>query len=163
MRHLTEMLEEGSVPQERLSHYFRALGTETRRLHGMVENLLDFGRMDAGRRMYRLEEWSAGELAVRVVDEFRGRAAFDASRLELHTPDNPLRIRADGDALALAIRNLLDNALKYSAQSSTVSVSVESCNGLAGISVEDRGVGKPPAPSIRNSRQPCTKNKSKAT
>jgi signal transduction histidine kinase len=143
MRHLTEMLEEGSVPTGRLLQYYGALGRETRRLQAMVENLLDFGRMDAGRRIYRLEEMSVVEIASSVIDEFRERAASDAGRLELHALNHELRIRVDRDALALAIRNLLDNAFKYSAASSTVSVSVDSCNGLAGISVQDQGVGIP--------------------
>ena len=143
MRHLTDMLEEGSAPADRLSQYYHALGKETRRLHAMVESLLDFGRIEAGRRTYHLEETSAAELAERVVDEFRERAAFDAHRLELRAPVDQLRIRADRDALALAIRNLLDNALKYSPKSSTVRVCVESHDGLAGISVHDEGAGIP--------------------
>jgi signal transduction histidine kinase len=143
MRHLTEMLEEDSVPSGRLLQYYSALGRETRRLHAMVESLLDFGRMDAGRRIYRLEDMSVLEIASGVIDEFRERAASDASRLELHASNSDLRIRVDRDALALAIRNLLDNAFKYSAATSTVSVSVDCCNGLAGISVQDQGVGIP--------------------
>ena len=50
MRHLSEMLEEGDTPGERLPRYYRALSKETQRLQALVENLLDFGRMQAGRR-----------------------------------------------------------------------------------------------------------------
>ena len=49
MCHLTEMLDEGSTEPDRLPHYYRALRRESHRLHAMVENLLDFGRIDAGR------------------------------------------------------------------------------------------------------------------
>jgi signal transduction histidine kinase len=143
MRHLTEMLEEGDTPQSRLPLYYRVLGKETRRLHAMVESLLDFGRMEAGRRTYRMEDANAAELAQQVVDEFREHSSIATHRLELQSSSSPLHIRADRDALALALRNLLDNAVKYSPEDSTVSVSVESHDSLAGISVQDQGVGIP--------------------
>jgi signal transduction histidine kinase len=146
MRHLTEMLEEGHVDADRAIDYYHALGKETRRLHEMVENLLDFGRMESGRRMYRMEETSAAELAERVVGEFRERAAATAHRIEMNAAADERdkwRVRADREALSLAIRNLLDNAIKYSPESSTVQVSLECRDGLAGISIQDEGPGIP--------------------
>jgi two-component system phosphate regulon sensor histidine kinase PhoR len=150
LRHLTEILEEGDAAADRLPHYYGALGRETRRLHAMVESLLDFGRMEAGRRTYQLEDTSAAELARQVVDEYRGQAPFPAERVALQVPPShsdeqqrTRRIKADREAIGLALRNLLDNALKYSAESSTVSVSVESRGDFAGISVEDHGAGIP--------------------
>lgn len=56
-------------------------------------------------------------------------------------PETAPRIRADREALALALRNLVDNAFKYCPGDSPVKVSVEARNGLAGISVQDEGVG----------------------
>lgn len=147
MRHLTELLEDGGVPADRLARYYRALGKETRRLHAMVESLLDFGRMEAGRRVYQMEEMNAAELAEQVVNEFREHAAVAPQRIELqanHRVDDA-RIRADREAIALALRNLLDNAIKYSPDSSTVHVSIDSGDALTGISVADHGPGIPPA------------------
>jgi signal transduction histidine kinase len=144
MRHLTEMLEEGQVAADRSRQYFAALGRETRRLHALVENLLDFGRMESGRRIYHLEETKAAELAGRVVGEFRERATISAHRLELnvaHAGSDQWRVRADREALSLALGNLLDNALKYSPEASTVRVSLDARNGMAGIAVLDAGPG----------------------
>jgi signal transduction histidine kinase len=138
MRHLTELLEEGA-PTDRLPRYYQALGKETRRLHAMVENLLDFGRMESGRRVYQMEDTSLSEVARQVVNEFA------SPRLRLNLPSNEPHIRADRDALALAVRNLVDNAIKYSPESTTVKISVEARNGSAGIAVEDRGAGISPA------------------
>ena len=154
MRHLTEMLEEGGAPADRLPRYYRALAKETRRLHGMVESLLDFGRMEAGQRTYQMEDTSAAELARQVVDEFREQVSGAAHRVALEAPldehsdqvraDGP-RIWADREALALALRNLLDNAVKYSPESSTVSLAVGSRDGFASLSVTDHGPGIPKA------------------
>jgi two-component system phosphate regulon sensor histidine kinase PhoR len=123
--------------------YYEALGRETRRLQGMVESLLDFGRMQAGRRPYRMERANAADLARQVVNEFREQSSIGPQRLQLQADARPLPIRADRDALVLALRNLLDNAVKYSPEDSTVSVSVASHNGLAEISVQDKGIGIP--------------------
>jgi signal transduction histidine kinase len=145
MCHLTEMLEEGGVAQERLFRYYQALGRESRRLHGMVENLLDFGRMESGRRTYQMEEANPVVIAEQVVDDFKEQLSATTDRLQWKPPGNDCGtlVRADRDALTLALRNLIDNALKYSPESTTVNVSVEERNGLAGISVEDHGPGIP--------------------
>ena len=141
MSHLTEMLEEGRATDDRLPHYYRALGRETRRLQRMVESLLDFGRLEAGRPVYHLEDTSASDLVRRVVDEFQGSS--DVSRLEFQAPSDRFLVRVDSEAIALALRNLLDNALKYSPESSPVQVRVADRAGLTGISVQDLGLGIP--------------------
>jgi two-component system phosphate regulon sensor histidine kinase PhoR len=138
MRHLTELLEEGGTPAERLPQYYQALGRETRRLHGMVENLLDFGRMESGRRAYQMEDTSLVEVAQRVMEEFA------SSRLRLDVSVEAPPVRADRDALALAVRNLVDNAIKYSPASFDVNISVEARAGRAGIAVSDSGAGISP-------------------
>lgn len=141
MCHLTEMLEENGAPAERLPHYYGALARETRRLHGLVESLLDFGRMEAGRRTYQMEETNAAALARLVVEEFRDRPDGSGERLAFDAWEEGLVVRADREAIALALRNLVDNALKYSPESSPVAISVSGRGDLAGISVEDRGPG----------------------
>lgn len=143
MRHLTEILEEGGAPPGHLAQYYRALGKETRRLHEMVESLLDFGRMEAGRRTYHMTQERASDLATQVVGEFRDRSGSAPSRLTLQTPGEPLCIQADRDAICVALRNLLDNAMKYSPESCSVDVSVERRGNLARFSVQDHGPGIP--------------------
>ena len=144
MCHLTEILEQGNAGPERLSEYYRALGKESRRLHTMVENLLDFGRMDSGRRTYEFCETDAAELVDRVAHEFADRSAVAARRIEkspLPSLGHAMIIHADREALALALRNLLDNAMKYSPDSSPVRVAVTALNGTVAVSIEDMGPG----------------------
>jgi signal transduction histidine kinase len=143
MCHLTEMLEEGGAPQNRVPEYYRALGRETRRLHAMVESLLDFGRMESGKRTYRMEETNAAALVRGVVEEFRERPDGLGERLAFDAPQDSFTVRADREAISLALRNLVDNALKYSPESTPVSISVARRGDLAEISVEDQGPGIP--------------------
>jgi signal transduction histidine kinase len=141
MRHLTDMLEEGNVSADRLPRYYGALGKETRRLHAMVESLLDFARMESGRRTYEMTETNAAQLAATLVEEFREQRHLPAHRIELREPNTQPCVRVDRDALTLALRNLVDNALKYSSESSTVNVFVHARDGFANIAVEDHGIG----------------------
>lgn len=138
MRHLTELLEDGAAPPARLAEFHRALGKETRRLHTMVESLLDFKRIESGRQVYDMEDASLAEVAERVV------SAFDSPRLQLIVGETSPRSRIDRDAVALAVQNLVDNAMKYSPSSAPVRISVDSAGDKARISVEDRGAGLSP-------------------
>jgi two-component system phosphate regulon sensor histidine kinase PhoR len=146
MCHLTEMLEQGETPAERLPLYYRALGKESRRLHGMVESLLDFGRLESGRHTYELSSMDATEFVRRTVQEFRDQSGSGGHRVELLQPNArgcTLHIRADRDALTVAVRSLLDNAVKYSPAGSPVTVCLESRDGFVGIAIQDNGAGIP--------------------
>ena len=147
MCHLTEMLDEGSTEPDRLPHYYRALRRESHRLHAMVENLLDFGRIDAGQRAYQFVDTDLAELVTQVVQECRHHTPSSAHRLlwQAMAPvaAESVRIRADREALALALRNLVDNAVKYSPDPSPVRVSIAPRGAFVGIAVEDQGIGIP--------------------
>lgn len=143
MRHLTEMLEEGRALPDQAVAYYHALGNETRRLHSMVEGLLDFGRLESGRRVYQLEDTDAVELVRGVVGAFAEPTLSTAHQLEVQAPSALVPIRADRETLTLALRNLLDNAVKYSPPRSTVTTSVEQRGSRVRICVEDHGAGIP--------------------
>ena len=145
MCHLTELLDEGETPPARVAQYHRVLATESRRLHAMVESLLDFGRIESGRRTYELAEIDAVSFVADTVREFREQRAADATRIHL-TPAGesnrtPLMIQVDRSALTVALRNLIDNAVKYSPAPRTVTVSVTTDGPFVGISVDDEGPG----------------------
>jgi two-component system phosphate regulon sensor histidine kinase PhoR len=145
MCHLTELLEEGQTAPGRLAQYHHVLARESRRLHAMVESLLDFGRIEAGRRTYDLADIDATLFVADTVREFREQRADDASRVHVtgHAESDPSRlmIRVDRSALAVVLRNLLDNAIKYSPAAGRVVVSVRHAGAFVGISVDDEGPG----------------------
>jgi signal transduction histidine kinase len=141
MCHLTELLEEGTTPEDRLRLYYHTLGKESRRLRGMVESLLDFARMEAGRQVYRMEDVDIAGLVQEVVGEFREQASLNGQRIALETLAGEHRTRADREAITRALWNLLDNAVKYSPDSSTVRVTVKAEGSEIAIAVEDQGPG----------------------
>ena len=144
IRQLSEMLLAGRVPSEDRRHvYHGTLVRETRRLQRLVEALLNFGRMEAGVRPYRFEEVEAAELAHRVAAEFETEIAA-GRHIEL-CGSGSCRFQADPEALSVALRNLVDNALKYSPNHATVWLDWAVEKGRIAIRVRDRGVGIAPA------------------
>lgn len=141
MCHLTELLEEGKTPDDRLRLYYHALGKESRRLKSMVESLLDFARMEAGRQVYRMEYVDLAGLVKEVVEEFREQTSADGRRIALETPAGACSAHADREAIGRAVWNLLDNAVKYSPDASAVHVKVRGEGLEIAIAVEDQGPG----------------------
>ena len=144
VRQLSEMLEMDQVPsQERRQRYYRVLAAESRRLQRLIETLLNFGKMEAGAGQYRLERLDVSELVARAVQEVSGEESDATGRVRVAGQDPCLRLLGDADALTLALRNLLDNGLKYSPASETVEVRWSNQEGRVAISVVDHGAGIP--------------------
>ena len=142
MRQLSEMLSKGRVIcEDRRQQYYDVLTRESERLHRLVEGLLNFGRMEAGIARWHLEPVELGEIIRSVADEFQRQA--EACHVELSIDVAPCWIQGERDMLALAIWNLLDNAVKYSPGCSTVWISLSRDGTRAAIAVRDQGVGIP--------------------
>jgi signal transduction histidine kinase len=143
LRQFNELLDDPELasPQQR-RNYQRAQTRATQRLHRLVESLLDFGRMQAGKRPYTWQLVDARSLVSDVVDEFRGELGDCEIVVRANDLDEWL-VRADSDALARALWNLLDNAVKYSGDGRTIFVTVERVANWISISVRDNGIGIP--------------------
>jgi signal transduction histidine kinase len=149
LRGITELLANDRLADEgrrRQSYLF--LERETGRLQRLVEDLLDFGRMESGRKQYRLAPHDVFGVVRAAVAEFREEALADGFQVEMDlNSDGDSRaatIQADEEALRRAIRNLLENAVKYSPECRTVWVEGRLNHRQAAISVRDRGMGIDP-------------------
>jgi signal transduction histidine kinase len=149
MRQFTEMLvEDESLPPDKRREFYGAQERATRRLSRLVESLLDFGRMEAGARPYRLEQLDAGRLVKATVEEFAQETNFSSMTMDCAVPDEGPLVKADREALAQALWNLLDNAVKYSGDRPIILVEVEAGREVA-IRVRDRGFGISPSEKSR--------------
>jgi signal transduction histidine kinase len=150
LRHVTELLEEDDdLPRDQRRSFYQALGRNTERLHRLVESLLDFARMEGGRKPYDLRPVDAGALAAQVVEDFRKEVGPRGFTVDLDVEAaGALRLHADAESLTFALWNLLDNAVKYSPEGRAVLVSVSRYpagghpEGVA-FSVRDHGLGIP--------------------
>jgi signal transduction histidine kinase len=142
MRQLSELLAFGRVPSEdRRQLYYDTLVRETSRLERLIESLLNFGRMEEGARRYRFEELDASVLVRKVVAEFEPQIAPLGRRIEMAGELSRCMIEADPDAIGVALRNLLDNALKYSPDQPAVWIEWGVRRERVAITVRDRGPG----------------------
>lgn len=139
-----ETLELGRVRSaERAREYYRIIGVEARKLAGLIDNLLDFSKIDSGVRMYRLSPVDLCELTRGVVARFGPQ--FEQGGFEVRfspSPGLPL-VLGDAEAVELAVGNLLSNAMKYSGSAREIAVAVGRDTMLAWVRVTDGGVGIP--------------------
>ena len=109
IRHLTELLAGGIViSEERRHEYYAVLARETGRLHRLVENLLNFRRMEDGAIEYRFEPLDPANLVQEVVAEFQQEIVASEHRIELKANGAMPSIHADREAIGRALWNLLD-------------------------------------------------------
>ena len=141
----TEILtEQEDAPVEKRRMFIEAQARATRRLTRLVESLLDFGRMEAGARPYQLEPLDVAALVEDVVRDFRQEVAGVDFTVDYSRRAGDAMVNADREALAQALWNLLDNAVKYSGDSRSVRVEVEKAHEVA-IRVRDEGFGIHPS------------------
>jgi two-component system phosphate regulon sensor histidine kinase PhoR len=140
---LSERLEAARVrDQEKLSQYHQMIGQDARRLTALVTRLLDFAQIEEGKRAYSPERVELVALAREAIRS--SHHSVRPERIQLVGEDAaPLWVRADRVALRHGIQNLIENAAKYSAPDSLVTLACGSANGAAFVEVQDRGVGIP--------------------
>jgi two-component system phosphate regulon sensor histidine kinase PhoR len=145
LQHVTELLEEhDELPREQRRSLYAALGRSTKRLRGLVESLLDFARMEDGRKPYDLRPIDPSLVANNVIEEFERQAPSERTVItRAFAMPGTLSCRADVAALTHALWNLLDNAVKYSTEPALVTVSVAPRGDEIAIAVADHGFGIP--------------------
>ena len=127
--------------EDRRQKYYDVLQRQTKRLHRLVKGLLDFARMEAGARRFQQESFNACGFVEDVVKEFRTESPDRTQEIVVELADSNARIRADREALAQALWNLLDNAAKYSPRDTVIQVRMEITPAALEISVRDQGAG----------------------
>ena len=142
VRQLGEMLMRGRVPsEERRQQYYELITSESDRLARLMERVLDFSRMEEGRRQYRFEPLDATAWLRALAQDFQAEVAAQGVSIEAGVPDELPVLVADREALTSAVQNLLDNAVKYSSGCKTVWLEAEPGDSSLIIRVRDRGVG----------------------
>ena len=144
IRQVSELLLEGRVPEGRREDYYRMQHRDSERLQRLVESLLDFRRMESGAREYLMEPADVTTVVREVAGEFSAEAAAAGYSVETDLRSEGALVSGDREALARAVWNLLDNAVKYSPSHKVVWLSSAVVDGRVEISVRDRGVGVAP-------------------
>ncbi len=143
---LSELLVGGKVADDRRrQQYYELIHSESRRLSRLVEQVLDFARMEDGRKEYRFERVETAGWVRAVVGEFQREPAAQGKRIAVSVLEGLPPLMVDVQAMTGAIHNLLDNAVKYSPGRDTVwlDASPTADGASVTIAIRDEGVGIP--------------------
>jgi signal transduction histidine kinase/DNA-binding response OmpR family regulator len=124
------------------------VGIQARRLHRLVEALLDISRIQLGQLQLERQRLDLCALAESVAAELQPRLEARHT-LALDLSAEPVRILGDGLRLYQVVLNLLENAIKYSPEGGQIALGVRAAGDRANLSVTDQGIGIPQADLAR--------------
>ena len=138
-----EFLKMGRVSdEEKIREYGEYIETESRRLTQLVNNILDFSRIESGRKTYEFNEADPLALVHSTVKSFDIQLKQRGFSVRVTEPPQPLpHVFVDSEAISQALINLLDNAIKYSGAAHEIEVALGHERGFVTISVHDHGIG----------------------
>jgi signal transduction histidine kinase len=150
IRMFAETLEMNRVPDERTRReYYGVITHESERLARLIDNVLDFSRIEGGRQRYDIAPTPVEPIVQEVMEGFRYPLAQQGFKVDVEVePDLP-ELLLDADAIKQALANLVDNAIKYSGDRRRLSVSARMVDREVRIDVVDEGIGIPPAEAHR--------------
>ncbi len=150
IRLFAETLELRRVPsEEKAQQYYRVINKESQRLTQLINNILDFSRIEAGRKEYRFRPTDVGAVVGEVIEAYRFPIEHQGFQLEVSIADDLPEIVVDPEALSQALLNLVNNAIKYSGDQKYLGLDVRREVDRVVISVTDHGVGIPKAEQHR--------------
>jgi signal transduction histidine kinase len=145
IRQLAEMLQADMVPSEdRRRRYYDVLVEQSERLSMLIDNVLDFARMEAGRREMSRAAVDVKSLVEDIVTEAQHRVVHEGFTVRTESEDQLPSAFLDADAIRQALNNLIDNGVKYSGSSREVVVRSFRENAHIVIAVQDFGIGLAP-------------------
>ncbi|MCK4548507.1 MAG: HAMP domain-containing histidine kinase, partial [Candidatus Eisenbacteria sp.] len=144
IRMFSELLATDRVTEAgTVRRYHEIILRETERLTGLIDNVLDFAKIERGKSAYEFREMDLIEVVKPAIEIYRHR--IDESEVEMvfvAQEDLP-RVRIDADAITLALMNLIDNALKYAVGTDVIGVEIHRDSKNVYLEVFDKGAGIP--------------------
>jgi two-component sensor histidine kinase/tetratricopeptide (TPR) repeat protein len=142
IRSLMERLVDGKVRNPaKMDQYFAIIAQDTDRLTRLVSNLLDFSKIEEGKKEYSFADTDVARLAKEQVEAFKKDQVQAGPAIRLEIAGEIPTLRADADALARALANLIGNAVKFTSAGKSIRVGLKSRGGNIVFDVEDEGIG----------------------
>ncbi len=141
---LTERLMAGKVKDKaRMNRYFSVISQDTDKLTRLVGNILDFAKIEEGKKEYDFEETDMSKWLDQTIENFRNENLQREIKINTRIPADIYYLKIDKNALAMAINNLLDNAIRASTKKNEIEVIVNKNENSLIIKVKDYGIGIP--------------------
>lgn len=145
IRLYAETLELGRLTaKEKYQEYYRIIREESERLTALINNILDFSRIEAGRKEYEFKETNLADLVRSTLDSYRFQIEQNGFAFEENIASDVPPVIVDREAIARSLLNLVNNALKYSKDQKYIGVSLYRANSRVNLEVQDHGIGISP-------------------
>jgi signal transduction histidine kinase len=142
IRLYAETLELGRITTpEKKQQYYRIIRKESERLTALINNILDFSRIEAGRKEYEFRNTDIAELVRNTLESYRYQIEQQGFAFEESIDSNLPAVPVDREAIARALVNLVNNALKYSSDEKFLGVKLYRENSVVKLEVADHGIG----------------------
>src|SRR6266487_5616629 len=137
---LRRLSKQRELPEELagVSHALEQIDEQTLRLNALVDDLLDLSSIRAGKMKLRLSNFDLRVVCQSAVEEQR---LLTGRNIELEQPGTPVMLNADSERLSQVVTNLVNNAVKYSPETSPIKVSMEMQEKTIRLAVQDHGQG----------------------
>lgn len=136
-----EAMLDGTIPPEEYTKYLGIVRDETNRLIKMTNNVLDLTKMENGKIELHLSTFDVNEMIVKLALSLEQRVEEKKIAMNFQFLQDKLYVKADLELIQRVVYNLLDNALKFTPESGTITVETSVVGGKAMVSVQDTGVG----------------------
>ncbi len=146
IRMFGETLEMGRVSsEEKKQEYYTTILRETERLTRLVNNILNFSRMESGRREYQFASVDLNTVVLKVLSSYESHLAHNGFSVKREITDPLPYIRADAEAVSEMLLNLIDNAVKYSDKEKLLRIATGISGQRVYVEIEDHGIGIAPS------------------
>jgi len=146
IRMYAELLGEKRIDDaEKQQNYLQTIIRESQRLTRLVNNVLDFSRLEQGRKEFSIAEIDLAGLLHQLLDSQLVRIEDAGMQLVRDVPDTAVQIRSERDALEQIVLNLVDNAIKYAADGERLIVELAEQQDQCLVRIKDSGPGIPAA------------------
>jgi signal transduction histidine kinase len=144
IRLYAETLELGRISSPgKHQEYYEIIRKESERLTSLINNILDFSRIEAGKKEYSFRETDMADLVRSTLDSYRFEIEQNGFQFEQKIDNNLPPLRVDREAIARSLLNLVNNAVKYSATEKYLGVHLYRRDDGVNIEVVDHGIGIP--------------------
>jgi signal transduction histidine kinase len=144
IRLYAETLELGRISTAgKQQQYYEIIRKESERLTSLINNILDFSRIEAGKKEYSFRETDVADLVRSTLESYRFEIEQNGFEFEQKIDNNLPVLSVDREAIARSLLNLVNNAVKYSAGRKYLGVHLYRRDGNVNLEVEDHGIGIP--------------------
>lgn len=132
---------DGTIPPEKHRYYLRIVSSEVMRLSRLVRSMLDLSRIDSGKMTLRRTDFNMQEIVLDTMLSFEN--LISDKQINVDGMENCCNVRVNGDAdlMHQVVYNLVENAVKFTNENGTITVSVTDQNGFAHVAIRNTGAG----------------------